>query len=108
MSESPRPRLEDVFKPSGLPSFTFVQPSRHHHILLSLRTPGRSLVIEGPSGIGKTTAVEKALNELGIGRDVMKLSARRQEDVEYIKILPETRDVGIGSRHLLRISDRNR
>jgi hypothetical protein len=68
--------------------------SRYHHILLSLRTPGRSLVIEGPSGIGKTTAVEKALNELGIGRDVMKLSARRQEDVEYIKILPETRDVG--------------
>jgi hypothetical protein len=77
-----------------LPSFTFVQPVRFPHILLSLRTPGRCLVIEGPSGIGKTTAIENALKELGIGQDVTKLSARRQEDVEYVKILPETRNVG--------------
>ena len=51
-------------------------------------------MIEGPSGIGKTTAIENALKELGIGQDVTKLSARRQEDVEYVKILPETRNVG--------------
>src|SRR4029077_6601831 len=51
-------------------------------------------VIEGPSGIGKTTAIENALNELRIGQSVTKLSARRQEDVEYIKILPGTSDVG--------------
>jgi Holliday junction resolvasome RuvABC ATP-dependent DNA helicase subunit len=94
MSELPSPRLEDVFKTSGLPTFTFVQPVRYPDILLSLRTPGRCLVIEGPSGIGKTTAIENALNELGIGQAVTKLSARRQDDVEYIRILPETRDVG--------------
>jgi len=94
MSELPRPRLEDVFKTSGLPTFTFVQPIRYPDILLSLRTPGRCLVIEGPSGIGKTTAIENALNELGIGQASIKLSAWRKDDVEYIQILPETRNVG--------------
>lgn len=94
MSEPPIPGLEDVFKTSGLPTYTFVQPVRYPHILLSLRTPGRCLVIEGPSGIGKTTAIENALKELGIGQAVTKLSARRHEDVDYVKILPETRDVG--------------
>ena len=50
-------RLEEVFKNSGVPTYTFVEPKRYPHILLSLRTPGRCLVTEGPSGIGKTTAI---------------------------------------------------
>ncbi len=37
---------------------TFVEPVEYRDLLLNLRTPGRGLVIEGPSGIGKTTAVE--------------------------------------------------
>jgi hypothetical protein len=89
-----KPKLEEVFKTSGIPTHTFVRPKKYADILLSLRTPGRCLMIEGPSGIGKTTAIEKAIVEVGIGGSVAKLSARRKEDTEYIKILPETERLG--------------
>lgn len=88
------PRLEEVFKTNGVPTFTFVHPKEYNHLILSLRTPGRGVVVEGPSGIGKTTAVEKALSELKLDSSVTKLSARRKEDVEYIRTLPELGDVG--------------
>jgi hypothetical protein len=84
-----KPRLEEVFKTSGLPTYTFVEPNKYPDILLSLRTAGRCLVVEGPSGIGKTTAVENALELLGISGGTTKLSARRPKDVEYIEALPE-------------------
>lgn len=89
------PRLEEVFKTNGVPTFTFVEPKEYAHLLLSLRTPGRGVVIEGPSGIGKTTAVEKALQELEKLDGVTKLSARRPKDVEYIEAIPTLGPVGV-------------
>ena len=88
------PRLEDVFKTSGVPTYTFVRPTEFTQLLVALRSPGRGVVIEGPSGIGKTTAIENALEEVGISKNVTKLSARKQSDVEYIQALPEISDVG--------------
>ena len=90
----PSPLLEEVFKTSGVPSFTFVEPKEYADLLLSLRTPGRGAVIEGPSGIGKTTAVETALARLGMTGAVTKLSARRPKDVEYIEALPTLGSTG--------------
>lgn len=87
-------KLEEVFKTSGLPTHTFVEPKKYAEILLSLWTPGRCLVVEGPSGIGKTTAIENALEAVGISQNITKLSARRPADVEYIAILPETPKAG--------------
>lgn len=89
------PHLEEVFKTSGVPTYTFVEPKEYADLILNLRTPGRGLVIEGPSGIGKTTAVEKALARLGLEKSVTKLSARRRQDVEYIESLPELGRVGV-------------
>jgi len=89
------PLLEEVFKTGGIPTFTFVQPKEFPDLILSLRTDGRGLVIEGPSGIGKTTAVEAALESLGMTSQVTKLSARKPKDVEYIEALPELGAVGI-------------
>ena len=89
------PLLEEVFKTSGVPTFTFVEPSEYTALLVSLRTAGRGVVIEGPSGIGKTTAVETALRRLGVNNTVTKLSARRPRDVEYIEALPSLGDVGL-------------
>ncbi len=91
----PVPNLEDVFKLSGVPSHTFVQPVEYNKLLVALRTPGRGVVIEGPSGIGKTTAVIKALDELGLGQNVLRLSARKKEDRDFIAALPGKRDVGL-------------
>jgi hypothetical protein len=91
----PEPLLEQVFKTNGVPTYTFVEPLEWSRLLGNLRSPGRGLVIEGPSGIGKTTAVDKALEHLGMTKSVAKLSARRPKDVELIKSLPEITGGGV-------------
>lgn len=87
-------RLEEVFKISGIPTHTFVRPLEYGALTVALRTPGRGVVIEGPSGIGKTTAVTRALEELGLESRVTKLSARRPGDSEVIRALPSMKEFG--------------
>lgn len=91
----PHPKLEDVFKLSGLPVYTFVRPVEYEKLLIALRTPGRGVVIEGPSGIGKTTAVKKALEDLGISGHTLLLSARKSEDRDLISELPQISGTGV-------------
>jgi len=86
--------LQDVFKKSGIPTYTFVRPTEYNKIIVSLRTHGRGLIIEGPSGIGKTTGIEKALEELGLNKNVCKLSARKKDDREFIQMLPSWKGIG--------------
>lgn len=86
--------LEEVFRLSGVPTVTFVQPERYQEILVSVRTPGRCLVLEGPSGIGKTTTITKILADLGMSRKATLLSARRPSDVELIDTLPDFGKIG--------------
>jgi hypothetical protein len=87
----PAPELHDVFKRSGIPTVTFVEPEDFDRLILSLRQPGRGIVIEGPSGIGKTSALRQALKNLA-GDDallgVTVLNARQPDDVERIHTLP--------------------
>lgn len=87
--------LEDVFVLSGVPTYTFVKPAIYDRILVSMRTPGRCLVVEGPSGIGKTTLVKAVIEELNIEKDVLLLSARKKDDRELIEALPEMKNIGI-------------
>ncbi len=86
--------LEDVFRLSGVPTITFVHPERYDEIKVSVRTPGRCLVIEGPSGIGKTTTITRVLADLKLSDGVVALSARRPADLEMIEALPEMGDIG--------------
>lgn len=81
------PQLQQVFVTNGVPESTFVEPLEFPRLRVNLRTPGRGLIVEGPSGIGKTTAVERAIYEEGLSERVTKLSARKKEDVEYISHL---------------------
>ncbi|MGW2117631.1 TIR domain-containing protein [Streptomyces zhihengii] len=80
-------RVEDVFKISGVPTHTFVKPSEYSRLKVALRSPGRGVIVEGPSGIGKSTAVVKALRENHMSEEVVQLSARSPSDVEYIELL---------------------
>jgi len=57
--------LEEVFKLSGVPTHTFVEPPQYLAVKVAIRTPGRSVVLEGPSGIGKTSTVTRIIEELG-------------------------------------------
>lgn len=87
--------IEDVFKLSGMPTYTFVQPVEYDRLIVSLRTPGRGLVVEGPSGIGKTTGVIRALEELGMSETATRLSARKKDDCAFIAELPKMKDIGV-------------
>lgn len=87
-------KVEDVFKVSGIPTHTFVRPSAYARLKVALRTSGRGVIVEGPSGIGKSTAITKALEDVELDGHVTKLSARVPGDVEYLEILPELRDFG--------------
>jgi hypothetical protein len=93
--DMPRPLVEEVFKRSGLPTYTFVEPAEYGHLKIALRTPGRGVVVEGPSGIGKTTAVRKATQDAGLGDVAQMLSARNPEDIETIKMIPSLKEAGM-------------
>lgn len=88
-------RIDEVFKISGIPTHTFVPPTGFDAIKASVRTPGRGLVIEGPSGIGKSTAMARALDEVALSNRAVKLSARLPADLEYISALPEITGFGL-------------
>ncbi|MHC5723945.1 MAG: TIR domain-containing protein, partial [Nostoc sp.] len=80
-------QIFEVFKTSGVPTVTFVEPQSFHLIKLALMQPGVGVVIEGPSGIGKTTALRKALEEVypeDKGLQVRTLSARKPQDLSNI------------------------
>jgi hypothetical protein len=87
-------RLEEVFKTGGTPTHTFVRPIEYPTLLVALRTAGRGVVVEGPSGIGKTTSITRALEEIGLAGSVLPLSARKRDDVALIRELPGMRDIG--------------
>jgi TIR domain len=85
--------LGGVFKLSGVPTETFVEPPDYALLKLSLAQPGRGLVIEGPSGSGKTTSLVHARRDLrahgAISRNTIQvLSARRADHRELIERLP--------------------
>ena len=91
MSDVRRMRdLGDVFKPSGVPGLTFVEPDDFIEFRMALRQPGLGIVLEGPSGIGKTTILRHAVEQDAHRfRQVRILSARRPTDVEQIAKLPD-------------------
>lgn len=62
-------KLEEVFKTIGLPPYTYVKPAYYGEIRADISQPGKHLLIEGPSGIGKTCVAFKVFEELGWKQD---------------------------------------
>lgn len=89
------PRLDEVFKKSGVPTHTFVAPSEYDRVAVALQTPGRGIIIEGPSGIGKTSCIKRALDDIGLSGSSLFLSARKQSDAELISELPSMKSIGV-------------
>ncbi|BCL80468.1 TIR domain-containing protein [Ktedonobacteria bacterium brp13] len=72
-------QFDKVFVKSGTPTVTFVEPIDFEALKQSLAQPGRGVVIEGPSGVGKTTAVEKAIEFLAdLEKNFNLLSANKR------------------------------
>lgn len=57
-------RIDDIFRTVGQPDITFVEPAQSKALRRCLRTMGKGLVVEGPSGVGKTTLVSRALRDI--------------------------------------------
>lgn len=76
---APEPKkLSQVFKTVGLPPYTYVKPRHYGEIRADVEQPGKHVLIEGPSGIGKTCVVYKVLEELRweLGREYQYVSVR--------------------------------
>ena len=79
-------RLPEVFKTVGLPTFTYVKPAHYSAVRADIEEPGRHLLIEGPSGVGKTCVVHKIFQDLGWRRQREFLSVTGQEQDTTEKI----------------------
>ena len=72
-------KLSDVFVKADTPTVTFVEPTDFEALKHSLAQLGSGVVIEGPSGIGKTTAVKKAIEYLeNLEENVARVRKRRR------------------------------
>lgn len=92
-------RVHDVFKKSGAADVTFVETQAYMRLVSCLQVPGRGIVIEGPSGVGKTTALKHAIDHLRKTsddvRDVELLAARKKADLERIRSITTWHTKGI-------------
>src|SRR5208282_1294937 len=80
-------RLEDVFKTVGLPPYTYVKPAYYGEVRADISQPGKHLLIEGPSGIGKTCVTFKVFEELdwAAGEKFRYVSCRDDDAADQIK-----------------------
>jgi hypothetical protein len=95
MNDPPR-RLEDVFKTVGLPPYTYVKPAYFGEVKSDILSAGRHLLIEGPSGIGKTCVVYKVFEELGwvLNADYGYVSCRDADAEARIKLFFDVASAG--------------
>ncbi|HEV8562028.1 MAG TPA: TIR domain-containing protein [Actinophytocola sp.] len=80
--------LGEVFKPTGMPTATFVEPDDFFEFRMALRQPGLGVILEGPAGVGKTTVLRQAVDQDADRlREPELLSARKPADVPTIRQL---------------------
>ncbi len=96
-----RDELRDIFVTSGIPRVTFVKTEQFTPLVTALKTKGLSVVIEGPSGIGKTTIVQMAINEIqaenptwGSAEPHSRLIAYEPKHLEDLKTLRDCHEYG--------------
>lgn len=86
-------QISEVFRTWGVPQYNFVPPPRFDGLRRMLKALGRGLVVEGPTGIGKTVTVKRALKSFVpeppmVWRD--GYDCRDQRDIESILATPFT------------------
>lgn len=75
--------LTDIFRTTGVPDLSFVAPAQLPELVTRLKVKGEGLVVDGPSGIGKTTAVRKALQSVAL--TARWLSGTSEPDVDALE-----------------------
>lgn len=87
-------RIAAVFSTRGIPAHNFVAPPRFGQLKDFLKVSGRGLIVEGPSGIGKTVAVRKALELLRPEPAIVRLKGYDSQDLARLGDLLNTRFTG--------------
>lgn len=82
-----RPELQEVFTTVGLPKFTYIEPTIYRRFSQAVRTPGKHIVLEGTSGVGKTCLVFRVLAELGYVPNLGFIYISAREDNSANRIL---------------------
>ena len=79
-------RLKEVFQTVGLPKYTYIKPRHFGEIRSDIEQSGKHLLIEGPSGIGKSCVAYKVFEELSweSGRNYAAKSCREGDAFRYI------------------------
>lgn len=104
--------LNEVFQTVGLPPYTYVKPKHFGEVKADITQEGKHLLIEGPSGIGKTCIVFKVFEDLGWKNGInFKYVGCRDENAssqidEFLKLaasgtVPTPRVLVIDDFHLL-------
>ena len=110
-------KLEDVFKTVGLPPYTYIKPTYYGEVRADVLQPGKHLLIEGPSGIGKTCVAFKVFEELGwvVNDKFNYVSCRDADALDRIQAfldiagkgrIPSPSVIVVDDFHLLPISKR--
>jgi len=100
--------LGEVFKTVGLPRYTYVKPRHFGEVRSDVEQAGKHLLIEGPSGIGKTCVIFKVFEEIGYveGVNFKYVSARDAKvDATVIAFLDKASQGEIPEQPLLVIDD---
>jgi len=75
--------IGDIFRTVGLPDVTFVEPAQLPRLRSYLHVMGQGLVIEGPSGVGKTSVIKRALRDINVSEQEWLLG---QSDADRRKL----------------------
>ena len=84
-SPAPPIPIHDIFRTTGQPNINFVEPEQLEDIRVRLRMMGQGLVVQGPSGVGKTTAVRKALGSLAASPTTTLLSSKKPSNLRRLQ-----------------------
>ncbi|MCP3956246.1 MAG: TIR domain-containing protein [bacterium] len=98
--------LHEVFRTTGLPDFTYIEPSIYRDVESDILQPGKHVLITGPSGCGKTCLLTKILNSLAMEENhdytfISSLDDDGEEQVEQAL----SRALEGGLNHLIIVDD---
>ena len=93
--------IDRIFRRSGTPDVTFVEPAQFTTLQVELDAMGTGLVIEGPSKVGKTTAVKKALAQQERPRPVRWLDGKMPPGAAELREIFDALVSGELTGHLL-------
>lgn len=100
-------RTIDVFPTVGLPAYNYVKPSQYSQVMMDFDEKGKHILVEGPSGVGKTCIIYKIIDEKKLKKniDYTYISCRDSEHEEMLSMCLEMASTNSKRQHYYIIDD---